>query len=141
MTASAPRARADVLPGNGSIGGSVGVPYFLADHDTKDGQAPRLLGQFHFQYVFTPDLRLSMRFGYGWVGYKDNAPSPYPLPRSNGGFETTKVDMLTNFQPITATLLHSLRAQGKGWVPYVGAGAGLYRLNIVNQRKTIYDPA
>src|SRR5262245_15026168 len=137
-----PTTPAPVVAGKGSIGGFIGVPFFLADEDTKNGQAPRILGQFIFQYCFTPKTRLAVGAGYGWIGYKDDTPSPYGLIDPDTGDSVHVMNAAhTKFQPITATLLRSFGNQGQGWVPYAGAGVNLTRIEIVNKRNKIKDPA
>ena len=142
MVVLAPPVSAQGTIGKGAIGGILGVPFFLADEDTKNGQSPRVLGQAQFQYVFNRNTRLALSGGYGWIGYKSGTPSPYPLyhPGLNDSVDVMD-DALTKFQPLSATLLRSFKAQGKGWVPYVGAGVNLTRIEIVNDRRKIKDPA
>lgn len=141
VSVSGSNAVADVEPGKGSIGGLIGVPFFLADEDTKAGSSPRILGQIDFQYVFTKQTRLSLQFGYGWVGYKGGTPAPYKMPDSSGDSTSTMDDVLTKFQPITASLLHAFKPQEQGLVPYAGAGVNLTRMEIVNDRIKVQDPA
>ncbi len=140
MVAFASAASAEGTAGKGSLGGIVGVPYFLSDSDTKDGQRPRLLGQAQFQYAFSERTRLATSFGYGWIGYKDGTPSPYKLIGSAPDSVQVMDDVLTKFQPITVSILRALKPQGAGWVPYVGAGINLTRIEIVNERRKIKDP-
>jgi hypothetical protein len=128
--------------GKGSVGGSIGVPFFLSDEDTKNGQSPRVLGQLHFQYAFTPKTRIALSGGYGWVGYKDGTLAPYKLvDPATGDSVQVMDDVLTKIQPFSLTLLRSFRSQGSGWVPYAGAGINLTRIEIVNDRRKIKDPA
>jgi hypothetical protein len=142
MAAFVSNASAQVKPGTGSLGGSLGVPIFLADSDTKTGQVPRLLAMVDFQYVFSPHWRLAAQFGYGWIGYKDWAPSPYPVrDPDTGGYVNTMQDVLTKFQPVSASMLYAPKGQAGKWGPYVGGGVNLTRMEIVNKRKRIQDPA
>ncbi len=135
-------AGAEIRSGKASLGASVGMPFLMGDAELKEGQSPRLMGLANFQYVFTPSWRLSTTFGYGWVGYKDGTPSPYPLyDPDTGDSVTVRDDMLTKLVPVNATIIRALTPQGKGWSPYVGAGAGLTRLEIVNKRLKVKDPA
>jgi hypothetical protein len=141
MAATVSSVHAQPRTGMGSLGARLGVPYFLADSDTKTGERPRILGTFHFQYKASPRWRFSTEFGYGWVGY-DRAPSPYPLfDPSTGDSVTTKVDVLTKIQPITFTGIYALRPMSTKWAPYVGAGINITRMEIVNKREKIQDPA
>jgi hypothetical protein len=141
MAATVSSVHAQPRPGMGSLGAHRGVPYFVADSDTKSGERPRILGQFHFQYKVSARWRLSTEFGYGWTGY-DRTPSPYKLlDPSTGDSITTKVDVLTKIQPITMTALYSFRPGATKWSPYVGGGFNITRMEIVNKRKKIQDPA
>jgi opacity protein-like surface antigen len=134
-------AHAEIRSGKASFGGLIGVPFFMGDSDLKEGQKPRLLGQANFQYVFNPSWRLSTEFGFGWIGYKDGTPTPYPVyDPDTGDSVNVRDDMLTKFQPLSATLIHALRPQGKGWSPYIGAGVNFTRIEIVNKRLKIKDP-
>jgi opacity protein-like surface antigen len=130
------------LPGKGSIGALIGLPFFLADEDTKNGQSPRILGQMQFQYMFTPKWRMSVQFGYGWIGYKAGTPAPYKMrDPATGDSVQVMDDVLTKFQPISVTMVRALKPRGKGWSPYAGAGVNITRIEIVNDRDKIKDPA
>ena len=142
VVAIAPSVSAQGTAGKGAVGGIIGVPFFLADEDTKNGQSPRILAQGQFQYAITSKTRLALSAGYGWIGYKSGTPSPYKLwDPGTGDSVQVMDDVLTKFQPISATFLRSFRAQGKGFVPYAGLGVNLTRIEIVNKRQKIKDPA
>jgi hypothetical protein len=140
VAAFASGAFAEGTAGKGSVGGMVGVPFFTGDSDTKNGQSPRALGQLQFQYAFSSNLRLALSGGYGWVGYKAGTPAPYKMYHP-GLDDTVQVmdDVLTKLQPFSLTILRSFKDQGAGWVPYVGAGVNITRLEIVNDRRKIKD--
>jgi hypothetical protein len=133
-------AFAQPKPGQGSLGMRIGVPYFLADKDTKDGQRPRLLFQANFGYKFSPGWRLMTDFGFGWIGYKDEAPTPYKVVTATDSVQV-KQDLLTKIVPIDVTIIKCLRPNAKKWSPYVGIGGTINRMEIVNQRRKIQDPA
>ena len=141
MVLFAPSALAQTA-GKGSVGGSIGVPFFLADEDTKNGQSPRLLGQFQFQYAMNNRNRVAFGAGYGWVGYKAGTVAPYRMfhPGLNDSVAVMD-DALTKVVPVSATFFHSFADQGKGWAPYAGLGVNVTRLEIVNDRQKIKDPA
>lgn len=142
MAACASSASAQAPVGKGSIGGTIGVPYFTGDADTKEGQSPRLNLQAQFQYAFTARTRLMGSFGYGWVAYKENTLAPYKVVGPTTPDSTQYKDlMLTKAIPIELTLIHAFKDQGKGWVPYLGLGANLTQLQIVNDLDKIQDPA
>lgn len=138
--ASVSNAFAQPKPGQGSLGARIGVPYFLADKDTKDGQRPRLLFLANFGYRFSPGWRLMTDFGFGWIGYRDEAPTPYKVV-SRTDSVMVKQDLLTKIVPIDATIIKVLSPDAKKWSPYVGFGASMVRMEIVNQRRKIQDPA
>jgi len=135
-------AGAQVAPGKASLGVQVGVPSFTGDSDLKLGQSPRLIGHAHFQYLFSDKWRLSTTFGYGWVGYKEGTPSPYPVyDPETGDSVTVRDEMLSKIVPVNLTMIRALGKQGEGFTPYIGAGLGLTHLEIVNDRLKIKDPA
>ena len=141
MVACASTVSAQGTVGKGSLGGSLGLPFFLADQDTKEGQSPRLLGLANFQYCFSDQVRLATSFGFGWVGYKEGTLAPYPLYGPSTPDGTTVRDLLlTKFVPVSLTMIRSFKPQGEGWVPYAGAGVNLTRLEIVNDQDKIKDP-
>jgi len=138
--ATVSNAYAQPKPGQGSLGARIGVPYFLSDFDTKDGQKPRLLATANFGYRFSPNWRLMTDFGFGWVVYKDDAPLPYKVTNSTDSIQV-KQDLMTKIVPINATLIHVFDGNAKKWSPYVGAGVTINRMEIDNQRRKIQDPA
>lgn len=133
-------AAAEYAPGKGSLGGSLGMPFLYSRQELARGQRPRIIGKLHFQYVFTPSMRLSLRGGFGWLGYNGTEPTPYPFPSDNGGFDTTRVDQLTTIIPASAALVYTDDIGSSRWKWFAGGGLGVYRMNIMNDRKTVYDP-
>jgi hypothetical protein len=138
--ATVSNAYAQPKPGQGSLGARIGVPYFLSDFDTKDGQRPRLLFTANFGYRFSPSWRLMTDFGFGWIGYKDEAPLPYKVTNATDSVQV-KQDLLTKIVPIDATLIHMFDKDATKWSPYIGAGFSINRMEIVNERRKIQDPA
>ena len=131
-------AAAQYQPGRGSLGGSIGVPFLIATSELKDGQKPRIIGKAHFQYVFSDDWRLSLRGAFGWVGYASDTPAPFPFNNDGGGFDTTRIDQLTVMNPFTAAVQYTKRSGSLQY--FLGAGPGITKINIMNDRETIYDP-
>lgn len=131
-------AFAQYATGKGSLGGSVGVPILLATSELKAGQRPRLMGKAHFQYVLTHQFRLSMRGGFGWLGYTRDEPAPFPLQAKEPGGDPTRIDQLTILNPFSAVLQYTRMV--KNWQAFAGAGPGMVRVNILNDRRTIFDP-
>jgi hypothetical protein len=138
--ATVSNAYAQPKPGQGSLGARIGVPYFLSAFDTKDGQRPRLLFTANFGYRFSPSWRLMTDFGFGWIGYKDEAPLPYKVTNATDSVQV-KQDLLTKIVPIDATLIHMFDEHATKWSPYIGAGFSINRMEIVNERRKIQDPA
>ena len=138
--ASVSNAFAQPKPGQGSLGFIVGVPFFTGDVDTRYGQRARLIFNANFQYKINPTWRLATGFGYGWIGYRADAPSPYVLD-PDGEPMSTKQDVLTKIQPITATMIRSFKPAATKWSPYAGGGINITRMEIVNKRVVIKDPA
>ncbi len=139
-------ASAEYAPGKGSLGGTLGMPFLFATQELRAGQHPRIMGKAHFQYVFTPALRLSLRAGFGWFAYSGAELAPYPFPSDNvtqsaAVFDSTRVDQLTTVMPFSAALVYTGNLGGSGsWKWFGGAGLGVYRLNIMNDRRTVKDP-
>ena len=132
-------ALAQDTPGKGSLGGSIGMPFILADEDLSQGIRPRAILKLHFQYILAPQWRLSFRGGFGWTGYADDAPIPYPVPSGTGGMDSTGIDILTYLYPFTATATYT-RSLSEGWKVFGGGGLGVYNVKIVNDRVQIQDP-
>jgi len=130
---------AQYAPGQGSLGATFGVPLVLGPGDLKHGQVPRLMGKGNFQYVINRTWRTSFKFGYGWNGYNDQFNAPFVLQAAEANGDTTKGDQLVIMNPFTATI-HWTHEFSKSWMWYVGGGPGVYRVNIQNDHRTIYDP-
>jgi hypothetical protein len=140
--ASVSNAFAQPKPGQGSLGLNVGVPFFTGDSDTRYGQRPRLIFNADFQYKINPGWRFATGFGYGWIGYRDDASSPYLLrDPDTGDSVSTKQDVLTKIQPIHASLIRAFKPNATKWSPYAGVGVTVNRMEIVEKRKRIKDPA
>lgn len=132
-------AKAQYGSERGSLGATIGVPFFVTDSDMKTGLRPRLMFKYHFGYVITESWRFSTRGGFGWTGYSD-VPAPFPLQQCCGNPpDLTKGDQLSTVMPFTFTMdyTHSL---SESWMLFAGLGPGLYYLNLKNDRKTIHDP-
>lgn len=131
--------QAQYAPGKGSLGGSLGVPEILATGELKRGQRPRMIGKLHFQYVMANDWRLSLRGGFGWLGWSDKQPAPFVLQAEQPGGDATRGDQLLIFNPFTAAITRTQKLSGS-WQAFLGAGPGAYRINIQNDHRTIFDP-
>jgi hypothetical protein len=114
------------------------VPTILATGELKRGQRPRIIGKLHFQYVMSRDWRLSLRAGFGWLGY-DDTPAPFVLQAEQPAGDPTRTDQLVIFNPFSAVLAYTHKLSDS-WQGFVGAGPGMYRVNIQNDHRTIFDP-
>jgi len=130
---------AQPAPGQGSLGATLGVPFIFAPGDLKHGQKPRIMGKGNFQYVVNKTWRTAFKFGYGWNGYNDEFNAPFILQAEQVNGDTTKGDQLVIMDPFTAVLQY-MHPMGKSWMGYAGAGPGVYRVNITNDGRTIFDP-
>jgi hypothetical protein len=140
--ASVSNAFAQPKPGQGSLGINAGVPFYTGDSQTRYGQRPRLIFNANFQYKMSPSWRFATGFGYGWTAYRSDAPSPYPLRDPDTGDSVrTMQDVLTKIQPITATMIRSFKPTADKWSPYAGGGINITRMEIVEKRQRIKDPA
>jgi len=139
-------ASAEYASGQGSLGGSLGAPFLFATGEMRAGSQPRVMGKAHFQYVFTPSMRLSLRAGWGWHHFSGDEPAPYPYPSDNstqsgGVYDSTRVDQLTTWVPVSVALVHTADLGDAGnWKWFGGGGLGIYWFNIMNDRRTIKDP-
>lgn len=132
-------ARAQDQTAKGSLGATIGYPFILSPGELKWGQAPRLMGKGHFQYVINKTWRTSFTFGYGWFGWSDKFNAPFILQAEQVNGDTTKGDQLLIMNPFTA-VVHYTHPLSKSWLGFVGVGPGIFRVNIQNDHRTIYDP-
>jgi len=130
---------AQYVAGKGSLGGSLGVPVIMATSELKEGQHLRLMAKGHFQYVISPDWRLSLRGGFGWWTYSSKAKAPFVLQADSPEGDSTRVDQFTLLNPFTAAVVFTHRFD-ESWQTFVGGGPGMYRINIENDHRTIFDP-
>ena len=130
---------AEPTQGDGSLGATLGVPLVFSPGDLKHGQKPRIMGKGNFQYVMNRKWRAAFKFGYGWNGYSDAFNAPFVLQAAEPAGDTTKGDQLTIMNPFTA-VVHYMHPMGKNWLGYLGGGPGVYRVNITNDHRTIFDP-
>ena len=127
----------------GSIGAQIGGSTFRADRlfgsdwfgDYSEGASPRLDFHGHWRYTAKSWLRLQLGIGFTWAGYSDNIPNPQLDP--NFPDDTNKGGYLTLMVPIPLTAQYLLH-RGT-WTYYAGAGPGVYRVWVQNQRKVLKD--
>jgi hypothetical protein len=133
-------ADAQYEQGKGSLGGSVGAIFTAADKDIKHGQKLRPIFKLHFGYVMTERWRLSLRAGFGWKAYQDDALAPYPLQQCCGQpDDVTKIDMKTLIYPFTGVVQYT-KTLNDTWMLFGGLGPGIYNIQVTNDSKVVYDP-
>lgn len=129
------------LTGRLGLGGSVGTSLLVGDYDYRKHARPRLTLDALFKYGFRPRWALVGQFGYGWNSYayeESWLSSPdYADLRETYGLDAAGVEKLTVMYPFTAGVEYRF---GKDtWVPYVGAGGGLYMIDLFHDRRTAID--
>lgn len=145
LAAAAPARAADpnYAPGRGGIGGAAGISYLRLDRtlgsnwfgDFSDGAQPRMSFAGQFRYVARRHWRWQVSPGFLWTSYRD-VPMPFTDP--NFPSQTTKDKVVTLVLPVTAQLQYTLR---RGWwIYHAGAGAGIYRVWVEDDRKVLRDP-
>jgi len=129
------------LTGRLGMGGSVGTSLLVGDYDYRKHARPRLTLDALFKYGFRPRWALVGQFGYGWNSYayeESWLSSPaYADLRETYGLNADGVEKLTVMYPFTAGV--EFRFGKDTWVPYVGAGGGLYMIDLFHDRVTAID--
>lgn len=135
------RALAADLTGRLGLGGSIGTSLLVGDYDYRKHARPRLTFDALFKYGFRSRWALVGQFGYGWNSYayeESWLSSPnYADLRESYGLDADGVEKLTVMYPFTAGVEYRF---GKDtWVPYLGAGGGLYMIDLFHDRETAVD--
>ena len=130
------------ITGRKALGGSIGTSLVIGDWEYRQHARPRLTGDALFKYGFMPRWAFVASMGYGWNSYSDEESwlsSPnYADLRESLGLDPAGVEKVTVIAPFTAGVEYRF---GKDvWVPYVGAGAGIYQLNIYFDGRVAEDP-
>lgn len=131
-------------PGSGGVGGQFGGSYFGVDRmvggewfgDYSHGAMPRFSFAGQFRYVHSRHLRWQFSPGFTWTSYRTATVIPFSDP--NHPTTRVKDEMLTLMAPLTAQAQYVAR-RGQ-WFYHAGAGPGLYRIWIENERKVLMDP-
>jgi opacity protein-like surface antigen len=119
------------LTGMLSLGGSIGSSLMIGDSEYRAHARPRLTFDAVFKYMLRPRMAIVGMFGYGWNGYTSEESWQSGLPPEG-------VDKQTVIAPFTGGL--EFRFGEEGWVPYVGAGGGIYMLQLFHERRVAEDP-
>lgn len=130
------------ITGRKGLGGSVGTSLVIGDWEYRQHARPRLTGDALFKYGFRPRWAFVGSMGYGWNSYTDEESwlsSPnYSALRESLGLGPDPVEKVTVIAPFTAGVEY--RFGKDAWVPYVGAGAGIYQLNVYFDGRVAEDP-
>lgn len=131
-------------PGKGAVGGQIGISSFEFDRmlgsewfgDYSKGARPRFAFSGHFRYVFSPRVRFQVAPGLMWTPYDGQERAPFINTRFAD--DPTKAKYLTVMVPVSAQLQYVLK---RGWwIYHVGAGPGLYRVWVQQNREVVRDP-
>jgi hypothetical protein len=127
-------------PSKGGIGGQIGGSTFAFDRsfqktDYSHGAKPRFAFAAHFRYTVNPSFRWQVSPGFTWAGY-DRVPPPMIDPRVPD--DPDKHHYLVLLMPVSAQA--QLTRRDGAWLTYLGAGPGVYRILVENQRHYVKDP-
>ena len=128
--------RTGSAPGRGGVGGSIGGSRFDLAQDYSKGSLPRFDFSGRYRYVFSHHWRFQISPGFTWSAYSKTEPAPFvdtAFPT-----KTTKEHYLTLMIPVSAQL--QMTWGGRPWAYFLGAGPGVYRVWIENERKVLRDP-
>ncbi|HEY6866354.1 MAG TPA: hypothetical protein VI792_03800 [Candidatus Eisenbacteria bacterium] len=128
--------------GKGGVGGGIGYSKFLADADYSSDSRGRPSFAGAFRYVMTPHWRWQVSPGMTWSAYGVGSTAPFPDPQFPGDTSLAGVPVkdhyLTLVLPVNAQLQFTQRHGW--WVYHLGAGPGVYRVWVENNRKILEDP-
>jgi opacity protein-like surface antigen len=114
----------------------------IGDSEYRAHARPRMAFDAVFKYGLRPHLAIVGMFGYGWNGYTSEeswlSEPEFADVRVESGLSTKAVDKQTVIAPFTGGLEY--RFGEEGWVPYVGAGGGIYMLQLFHERRVAEDP-
>src|SRR5688572_16663130 len=142
MFVVASAADAAEITGRKMIGGSVGTSLMIGDWEYRTHARPRLTGDAMFKYGLRPRWALVGTFGYGWNSYTDEeqwlASEDFADVRVEQGLGPEPVEKVAVVAPFTVG--GEYRFGQDVWVPYVGAGIGVYQLNVYFDGRVAEDP-
>ena len=120
-------ASADDLAGKGSIGASLGVMRLTGNADLSDGAGIRPILRLSFRYAWQNHFVSVLEAGYGWNAYGEG-----------GGWSgADSVGTLAVVKPFTVGLDYRLRTENSRFLPRIGAGLGVYSIQIRSGRDRI----
>jgi hypothetical protein len=129
--------------GRAGIGGGLGLSTFRFDRgmgsnwfgDYSAGAIPRFSFGGHFRYVAMPWLRVQFSPGMTWTAYKGDEPVPFPDPRFPD--DQFKTHYITDIVPMSVQAQYVY--QRGQFIYHAGAGPGLYRVWVQNNREVLKD--
>jgi hypothetical protein len=122
--------------GRAGIGALIGGSYFYAAQDFSQGALPRWDFSGHWRYSFSDRWRGQISIGFTWAAYDKNTAAPFTS--LDFPTQTSKEGFLTQLVPTTAQLQY--RFGNSKWNYHIGAGPGLYRVVVQDERKVQKDP-
>jgi hypothetical protein len=122
--------------GRAGIGGLIGGSFFYAADDFSRGALPRWDFSGHWRYSFSDRWRGQVSIGFTWAAYDKSTAAPFKS--LDFPTQTTKEGFITQLVPISAQLQY--RFGGPKWHYHIGAGPGLYRVVVEDERKVQKDP-
>ena len=130
--------------GRGGIGGQFGFSYFRPDRafgndwfgDYSAGANSRLSFRAHWRYTMSPSFRWEISPSLTWAAYGREIAAPLVDP--NFPDDHKKNRYLTLLVPVTAQIQYMVHRSD--WLYYAGAGPGVYRVWVENNRKVLRDP-
>jgi Outer membrane protein beta-barrel domain len=142
MFVVASAADAAEITGRKMIGGSVGTSLMIGDWEYRTHARPRLTGDAMFKYGLRPRWAVVGTFGYGWNSYTDEelwlSSEDFADVRVEQGLGPEPVEKVAVVAPFTVG--GEYRFGQDAWVPYVGAGFGVYQLNLYFDGRVAEDP-
>jgi len=133
-------------PGRGGVGGQFGGSTFAIDRifggadwfaDYSHAAMPRFAFAGQFRYVSSNRWRWQISPGFTWTAYRTGTVIPF-VDRNFPG-DQVKDGMIALVAPMTLQAQFVVR-RGH-WFYHAGAGPGLYRVWVENDRKVLADPA
>ncbi len=142
MCVVAPTIDAAEITGRKMLGGSVGTSLMIGDWEYRTHARPRITGDAMFKWGLRPRWALVGTFGYGWNSYTDEelwlSSDAYADVRVEQGLGPEPVEKVAVVAPFTVG--GEYRFGQDVWVPYVGAGLGVYQLNVYFDGRVAEDP-
>jgi hypothetical protein len=90
----------------------------------------------NLRYIMSRSWRWQVSPGFLWTGYKDLAPAPFRTAYFPN--DSLKGKWLTLVAPVNFQV--QLLQRGKTWLIHEGAGPGLYRVWVEQDRHVVKDP-